>query len=544
MPHLLLIDDDPLQMDLRRRVLERAGHAVSMAATPAEALEAAGRTPPDCILMDLRMPGASDGRALLRDLKRLVPESPVIVLTGMPQDLESTPEAALAGALLRKPVRSETLFAAIRRLVVALAFCTLWLPAQTREFPFKVTDARSEIVADVDLSSPGGDWALEGAEASTARLEVSGLPPHHVIAFGGPRRQTYSVFLGRLPPGGHTLKVSREVKQSAAMARLEIYDARIREVKPGDTAWDIVAHAPVLYPRANTIGKFSDIPLLVYVTRAIDGGQRVLEYTVIFSNEDGGTSTRSLMARWGRPTDIEYVYRVWLDARGTPARTLIQTRNHKDVPYDGRREGFHPVLETVTDNNMVEPARGFSTVRYQPLPVEVDLSQGSREIVMDQFPLTYAIAAKELMREGKLRPPGRAEDESISDPRRYLTVELKLAMENGAVQVFAERRGSPHWFGSAAGRVEDFVFRSGWVRVAIELPPQANPDEITALAVQCMVNRDPRKKGEPNTARCGVEAIGQVFFLGNDYMPRPSLRFAGAPAALEGGAMAVFRRQP
>lgn len=548
MPSLLLIDDDAVQLDLRRRVLERAGHTVTAATTPETALETLARCAPACVLMDLRLPEAGDGLALLRELKRRLPETPVIVLTGMPQDLESAPEATLAGALLRKPVRSEVLFAAIRRLAVGLAWCLLaaapGLGAQSREFAFQVSDARSEVVAELDLSAPGADWALAGAEAATARLETDGLPAQHVIVYGGPRPQRYPVFLGRLAPGAHTLRISREPKLSAAGARLEIHDARIREIKPDDPAWDMVAHAPVLYPRANTVGRFSDIPLLTYATRALDRGQRVLEYTVIFSNEDGGTSTRSLMARWGRPTDIEYVYRVWLDGRGAPARTLIQTREHKDVPYDGRREGFHPVLETVTDNNMVEPARAGSAIRFQLLPVEADLSRGSREMVMDQFPVTYAIAAKELMREEKLRPPGRAADERISDPRHYLTIELKLSLDKGAVQVFVERRGSPQWHGSATGRVEDFVFRSGWVRMAVELPPNTNPDEISALGVQCMVNRDPRKKGEPNTATCGVEAIGQVFFLGNDYRPRPSLRFSGAPATLEGGAIGVFRRQP
>lgn len=547
MPHLLLIDDDALQLDVRRRLLERAGHSVTTAATAGEALEALAAHAPDCILMDLRLPDAADGRALLRAFKSTEPGIPVIVLTGMPQDLESAPERPLAQALLRKPVRSESLLSTIRRVAVGLVFLLFWLcpqlPGQAREFQFKVGDARSELVADLDLSSPGADWATPGAEAATVRLSIASLPAQHVVVYGGPRRHTYAVFLGRLPAGAHTLRITREPKHSAPNARLEIHDVRVREIRPSEPLWEIIAHAPVLYPRANTIGRFSDIPLLTYATRSQDGGQRVLEYTVIFSNEDGGTSTRSLMARWGRPTDIEYVYRVWLDARGAAARTLIQTRDHKDVPYDGRREAYHPVLETVTDNNMVEPARATAPLRYQPAPVEVDLAHGSRESVMDQHPLTYAVAAKELMREGKLRDPGHATDESISDPRHYLTVELKLNLKHGAVQVLVGRRGQNQWIGSATGRVEDFIFRSGWVRTAIELPPNTSPDEITGLAVQCMINRDPRKKGEPNSGSCAVEAIGQVFFLGNDYLPRSPLRFAEAHAVIEGGSLAVFRRQ-
>lgn len=548
MAHLLLIDDDPLQLDIRRRLLERAAYSVTPATTPDEALACLTAHPPHCILMDLRLPDAATGRALLRDCKRLAPDIPVIVLTGLPQDLESAPERPLAGALLRKPVRSESLFSTIRRLALCYTFFLLFslapALAQIRDFPFSVANPRSELVADLELSSPGADWARAGAEAALVRLTIAGLPPQHVIVYGGPRRHTYSVFLGRLPAGSHTLRLSRDSKLSAENARLEIHDARVREINPSDPSYLLLAHAPILYPRSNTLPRFSDIPLLTCVTRSSDRNQRVLEYTVIFSNEDGGTSTRSLMARWGRPTDIEYIYRVWLDSNGAPARTLIQTRDHKDIPYDGRREAFHPVLEPVTDNNMVEPARGNSLIRFQLAPVDADLANGSRELVMDQFPLTYSIAARELLREKKLRAPGSPNSESISDPRNYLTVELKLNLSGGAVQILAGRRNSNLWAGSSTGRAEDFITRSGWVRAAIELPPNTAPDEITALAVQCMIRPDNRGKTTLKTASCAVEAIGKVFFLGNDYLPRSPLRFADAPAAIEAGALAVFRRQP
>ena len=84
------------------------------------------------------------------------------------------------------------------------------------------------------------------------------------------------------------------------------------------------AYAPVLFERKNAIGKFTDIPLLTYVEELNENGQKILQYTVIFSNEDGGTSTRSLMARWGRTTDIEYVYRAYLKADGTLDKAIIQ----------------------------------------------------------------------------------------------------------------------------------------------------------------------------------------------------------------------------
>ncbi len=71
----------------------------------------------------------------------------------------------------------------------------------------------------------------------------------------------------------------------------------ILSAKPAATDDDVIARAPVLFARENTVAYFSDVPLLVYAER--EGN--FLTYTVIFSNEDGGTSTRALMDRGGGP---------------------------------------------------------------------------------------------------------------------------------------------------------------------------------------------------------------------------------------------------
>ncbi len=62
----------------------------------------------------------------------------------------------------------------------------------------------------------------------------------------------------------------------------------------------------------------TDAPLIAWhETRpAATPGHRVIEYSLVWSNEDGGTDTPALMARWGRTTDIEWVYRVEVDASG------------------------------------------------------------------------------------------------------------------------------------------------------------------------------------------------------------------------------------
>ena len=75
-------------------------------------------------------------------------------------------------------------------------------------------------------------------------------------------------------------------------------------------------YAPIVYGRdlPEVPGPYennhTDVPLLTYHEQRADAaGNTVLEYTVIWSNEDGGTNTPALMARWGRTTDIEWVYR-------------------------------------------------------------------------------------------------------------------------------------------------------------------------------------------------------------------------------------------
>jgi hypothetical protein len=42
-------------------------------------------------------------------------------------------------------------------------------------------------------------------------------------------------------------------------------------------------------------------------------GRGWIRYSVIISNEDGGTATPALMARWERTTDIELIYEVEMD---------------------------------------------------------------------------------------------------------------------------------------------------------------------------------------------------------------------------------------
>jgi hypothetical protein len=312
------------------------------------------------------------------------------------------------------------------------------------------------------------------------------------------------------------LRVERDEKFSAAGSPLEIGDVRFIELRRGEMAQHVVANAPVLFARRNTIGKFSDVPLLVYCERFQQADEQLFQYSVVFSNEDGGTSTRALMARWGRSTDIEYVYRAFLDAKNVRRRATIQAPGHKEVEFQGPYDGLHPLLTPVTDNNMFA-GQSQAPMRYQIAPQMVILDGHSREVVMDDNPLTYRIMAAELEREGKLRPYGTVDGEKISDPRNYLYLAAKVANEGSRIAAIVRLDGSSRWRASHLGRPGYAIERSGWVRTAIELPPGTRADQVGEIGFECLT-------AEKSPAGvCRVEAVGKAFFLDSEYRPGPSV---------------------
>ena len=104
--HVFFLDDDPEVRKVVRRILEGVGIRVSCFGDPGTCM--AKLRSHDCSLLvtDLRMP-ATDGIEVLKEVKRIAPWVPVLVLSGY-GDIPTAVRAMRAGAVdfLRSPLKS------------------------------------------------------------------------------------------------------------------------------------------------------------------------------------------------------------------------------------------------------------------------------------------------------------------------------------------------------------------------------------------------------------------------------------------------------
>ncbi|MGI9591088.1 MAG: sigma-54-dependent transcriptional regulator, partial [Myxococcota bacterium] len=112
---VLVIDDDPGVRDYMEALVSRQGYDVTTVADGEQALGSLDVTRPDLITLDVVLPGM-DGLATLAELKKKVPDVPVVMLSGHGQ-ARNIVEAMKLGAsdFLRKPFEVEELELAFQK---------------------------------------------------------------------------------------------------------------------------------------------------------------------------------------------------------------------------------------------------------------------------------------------------------------------------------------------------------------------------------------------------------------------------------------------
>lgn len=450
----------------------------------------------------------------------------------------------------------------LRPFALALStMAALPTPAAARESRpirtemFKLAEP-AEVVATVTAACETCDWGRTGHEAAVLTLELDGRYSQHLFLTRGSVPADYRVMLGPLEKGEHRLTVAHDASAWAQAPRsVSVPSLSVSSVSASHPEHAALSLAPILYARPNTVGRFTDVPLVMwYEVDKTERGSRI-RYSVIFSNEDGGTPADRLLATWGRLTDIEYVYGIEFDRSGKVLEETFQGKDHEIVPFEGRREGRHPLLYVVTDNNMVRD-RGTTRQRFALAPQAFDLTDASREKVMDENPWTYAVTAREARREGRVVKSPTVGSKRIFDPRRYAVVELCTASDDTTFATFtfavgvAHNGGAPRFVDSTSGAKEYRISRSpdnfpnSCFRGAVALPPGTKSSELVALEVRAHTR--PAKKGEaPPPGPAGpahLRRVNKIFVMSSSDLPEPSLfswvgdtvlALDGPPATLE-----------
>ncbi|MCL9758287.1 hypothetical protein [Frankia sp. AiPa1] len=454
---------------------------------------------------------------------------------------------------------------------------------QSSSTPFR-TNADGEVLLDVTTAAPGVSWGSPGSESAVVSLFVDNTYTTDIVIPASFQIRR-SLALGHLAGGGHTLRVAFAEDRSARGATsARLTGLSFRTVVPQDSGYQALAHAPVVYGRTTppstttgtttgTIGTtgagtaqpidplvggtfqnaVDDTPLLAFHSEAPTAvsGHRLLTYSMVWSNEDGGSSAPELMAQWGRTTDIEWTYQVEIDAAGTavPGSAVIQGPDHGTVLFTGRYEGAHPVLGTCTlNNNMCPDPDGRMRFALSAADT-LDPVADAREREMDNNPWTYWVMAQEVAREGSVdndKTPNSAT--RISDPRNYVYLIIRKTTVGPpntddnwvGVSVGVRLSGSSQTYRSAKIYPTWAIRRDDPAATAVELPAGTVAEDISSIEATRVVGA-----GRDLGARVQVESIERAFLLGPNGLPQQSFLFTPSKATLTPSApTAVLFRRP
>ena len=115
--HLLVVDDEEVIREGMRRILSAEGYHVDTSASGRTAIEKIQEQDFDVVITDLKMPGM-DGMEVLKTIKILQPEVPVVIITGY-STVDTAVEAMKNGAFdyIAKPFTSELIIDKVRKAV-------------------------------------------------------------------------------------------------------------------------------------------------------------------------------------------------------------------------------------------------------------------------------------------------------------------------------------------------------------------------------------------------------------------------------------------
>jgi hypothetical protein len=413
----------------------------------------------------------------------------------------------------------------------------------TQLLDFSVS-AAGEGVAVLTMSAESADWSIEGRESVVLDYAVDGVPLGQIVVFNGADSTDYRTLLGPLTAGDHVLSLKHNTKITPAKDSAVLVEAQVAVsvVEPGDGEYDAIRFAPYLrgidrklnrvtIPDNHPGNAVSDVPVVEYVRAVPGAGKTTYRYVMIWSNEDGGTGLfpDSMLARWGRTTDVE----TYVEVDVLDGGILDEIRFRPDesgtlkVFAGDLFLGTHPMIRTSTANGLVEDD-GESTINFLPVPFSFDDSGVPRERGMNLDPVSYVAMAKEMIREGKTEvDPNNPDGKFASDLRNYLFFEYNIDVSAGGdvLAAYAVVDGTTYrsdHFLEVVG-VFGTLISGGFRWCAIELPSGTAISDITEVGMVGV-------QGMSGT----LFAI-DAFMLDADFLPTTErIQFSGSQFQLGG----------
>ncbi|OXM87622.1 hypothetical protein [Paenibacillus rigui] len=321
------------------------------------------------------------------------------------------------------------------------------------------------------LAKSDSHWTLPDYESSVLRIEVQEEYNQDCILFYGNRPLTYTRLLGFMKAGAYKLRLAfNAIISSPEVWRAFVQEVKLHAVTAESDLFVIYKHVPVLYGRNlyhDYDNRYTDTPMLMFYWTEPAGSGRAIEYQILFSHEDEGTPTPLLMSKWGRTTDIEWVYRVVLDEAGEVRGATFQGPDHRTTDYEGISAlGGHPVLQIATANGMVDQTVTSSYRFLFPPIYEWRPEREPRERVMDAFPFTYQVTAWEMLRQFPMERPVLANSFQLGDLRNYLYVQTAKVTENPqlktSIDIQVKIAGVNGWFSGSFGDLRYGNFRCAY----------------------------------------------------------------------------------
>ncbi len=115
---ILVVDDETNMCSILRRILEKEGYTVNVAANGENAIVIAEKEKPHVVLLDLMMPGMN-GREVCQVIRRISPETKIIYFTAkVESDIKKLKELKNeADTFLSKPATSNKILASVNSVL-------------------------------------------------------------------------------------------------------------------------------------------------------------------------------------------------------------------------------------------------------------------------------------------------------------------------------------------------------------------------------------------------------------------------------------------